>query len=50
MGELPEKFPEYPITYRTITNQIKTLEEQKENSSKEEIRKTRTLKSKNIKN
>ena len=23
MGELPEKFPEYSIMYRTISNQIK---------------------------
>ena len=30
MGELPEKFPEYSIMYRTITNQIKSLEKQKE--------------------
>ena len=29
MGELPEKFPEYSILYRTISNQIKSLEEQK---------------------
>ncbi len=29
MGELPEKFPEYSIMYRTISNQIKSLEEQK---------------------
>ena len=33
MGELPEKFPEYSIMYRTISNQIKVLQEQKEKSS-----------------
>lgn len=32
MGELPEKFPEYSIMYRTISNQIKSLQKQKENS------------------
>ncbi|KFM18273.1 hypothetical protein AAA799P11_01195 [Marine Group I thaumarchaeote SCGC AAA799-P11] len=37
MGELPEKFPEYSMMYKTITNQIKILEEQKENASKEAI-------------
>ena len=30
MGELPEKFPEYSIMYRTISNQIKSLQKQKE--------------------
>ena len=34
MGELPEKFPEYSIMYRTISNQIKILQEQK-NSQKD---------------
>ena len=34
MGELPEKFPEYSIIYRTISNQIKILQEQK-NSQKD---------------
>ncbi|MFB5632503.1 MAG: hypothetical protein ACE5Q9_04150 [Nitrosopumilus sp.] len=29
MGELPEKFPEYSIMYKTISNQIKSLQEQK---------------------
>ncbi len=37
MGELPEKFPEYSMMYKTIANQIKVLEEQKENASKEDI-------------
>jgi len=32
MGELPEKFPEYSIMYRTISNQIKLLEKQKEDT------------------
>ena len=30
MGELPEKFPEYSIMYRTISNKIKSLQKQKE--------------------
>ncbi|MDH3313426.1 MAG: hypothetical protein OEM28_09825 [Nitrosopumilus sp.] len=30
MGELPEKFPEYSIMYKTLSNQIKTLEKRKE--------------------
>ena len=29
MGELPEKFPEYSIMYKTLTKQIKTLEQKK---------------------
>ena len=33
MGELPEKFPEYSIMYRTISNQIKSLQKQKENTT-----------------
>ena len=32
MGELPEKFPEYSIMYRTISNQIKSLEKQQPDS------------------
>lgn len=32
MGELPEKFPEYSIMYRTISNQIKSLEKRKQDS------------------
>ena len=32
MGELPERFPEYSIMYRTISNQIKALQKQKEDS------------------
>ena len=30
MEELPEKFPEYSIMYKTLTKQIKTLEQKKE--------------------
>ncbi|MHA7733722.1 hypothetical protein [Nitrosopumilus sp. S6] len=37
MGELPEKFPEYSIMYRTISNQIKNLLKQKEDAPKEMI-------------
>jgi len=32
MVELPENFPEYSIMYKTLTNQIKTLEKSKENT------------------
>ena len=32
MGELPKKFPEYSIMYRTISNQIKSLEKQKQDT------------------
>ncbi len=37
MGELPKKFPEYSIMFRTITNQIKILEERKKDAIKEKI-------------
>ena len=40
MVELPENFPEYSIMYKTLSNQIKILEESKENAQeteKEEI-------------
>ena len=30
MVELPENFPEYSIMYKTLSNQIKTLEKRKE--------------------
>lgn len=33
MGKLPEKFPEYSIMYKTISNQIRLLKKQKENPS-----------------
>ncbi|MBI1662768.1 MAG: hypothetical protein IS860_04600 [Nitrosopumilus sp.] len=36
MGDLPEKFPEYSIMYKTITKQIKNLQGQKEQSTSEE--------------
>jgi hypothetical protein len=29
MKELPEKFPEYSIMYKTLTNQIKALKQKK---------------------
>ncbi|AJM92671.1 MULTISPECIES: hypothetical protein [Nitrosopumilus] len=37
MGKLPEKFPEYSIMYKTITNQIKSLEKQREQMPKNEL-------------
>ena len=38
MGKLPEKFPEYSIMYKTISKQIKRLENTKVNfEEKEEI-------------
>lgn len=37
MGELPEKYPEYSIMYKTLTNQIKVLDKRKENSSPDEV-------------
>lgn len=36
MGELPKKFPEYAIMYKTLSNQIKTLEKRKENAPEKE--------------
>ncbi|QLH06635.1 hypothetical protein [Nitrosopumilus ureiphilus] len=36
MGELPKKFPEYAIMYKTLSNQIKTLEKRKENAQEKE--------------
>jgi len=36
MVELPEKFPEYSIMYKTLSNQIKILEKSKENAKEEE--------------
>ena len=32
MVELPENFPEYSIMYKTLSNQIKSLEKSKENT------------------
>ena len=37
MGKLPEKFPEYSIMYKTISNKIKELEERKENAHEKEL-------------
>ena len=37
MEELPEKFPEYSIMYKTLTKQIKALKQKKE-SEVEEIK------------
>jgi len=37
MVELPENFPEYSIMYKTLSNQIKTLEESKNNAIGKEI-------------
>lgn len=38
MGELPEKFPEYSIMYKTLSKQIKALENIKENAQENEIK------------
>jgi hypothetical protein len=38
MKELPEKFPEYSIMYKTLTKQIKVLKQKKEESEVEEIK------------
>jgi len=37
LGELPEKYPEYSIMYKTLSNQIKVLSKRKENSSADEV-------------
>ena len=37
MGELPEKFPEYSIMYKTLSTQIKTLEKRKKIAQENEI-------------
>ena len=39
MNRLPEKFPEYSIMYKTLSKQIKELEERKENAQESEIEK-----------
>ncbi|MFB5619979.1 MAG: hypothetical protein ACE5RC_02440 [Nitrosopumilus sp.] len=36
MVELPENFPEFSIMYKTLSNQIKRLEESKENAHGDE--------------
>ena len=38
MKELPEKFPEYSIMYKTLTKQIKALKQKKEEMEVEEIK------------
>lgn len=38
MGKLPEKFPEYSIMYKTLSNQIKALEKRRENAEENEIK------------
>jgi len=38
MKELPEKFPEYSILYKTLTNQIKSLKQKNEEMEVEEIK------------
>ena len=49
MGEeLPENFPEFSIMYKTLTNQIKKLEKNKENVQGKEREETE-LKIKNYK-
>jgi uncharacterized protein YvpB len=42
MVELPENFPEYSIMYKTLSNQIKTLEESKNNVTGKEIEEIQT--------
>ncbi len=37
MRELPEKFPEYSIMYKTLSNQIKVLEKRKTTLEENEI-------------
>ena len=36
MGELPEKYPEYSIMYKTLSKQIKSLEQRKEKAQESE--------------
>jgi len=36
MKELPEKFPEYSIMYKTLSTQIKTLKKRKQNAREKE--------------
>ncbi|HEY5735390.1 MAG TPA: hypothetical protein VIS47_02405 [Nitrosopumilus sp.] len=38
MVELPENFPEYSIMYKTLSNQIKRLEESKANAQGDEMK------------
>ncbi len=39
MNELPKKFPEYSIMYKTLSKQIKELEKRKEDSQEKEVKK-----------
>ena len=39
MSKLPEKFPEYSIMYKTLSNQIKELEKRKDNTQESEMKK-----------
>lgn len=36
MNRLPEKFPEYSIMFKTISNHVRLLEKQKQNVNDEE--------------
>ena len=36
MNELPEKFPEYSIMYKTLSKQIKELEKREKNTQESE--------------
>ncbi len=38
MNELPEKFPEYSIMYKTLSKQIKELEKRKDDSQEKEVK------------
>lgn len=42
MGELPEKFPEYMMMYKTLSNQIKTLKKRIINTEESEIKEIQT--------
>ena len=37
MNKLPEKFPEYSIMYKTLSNQIKVLEKRKKSVQEIEV-------------
>ena len=37
MSKLPKKFPEYSIMYKTLSKQIKELEERKKDTQESEI-------------
>jgi len=40
MNNLPKKFPEYLIMYKTLSNQIKSLEKRKKDVKDEELKET----------